>query len=436
MENARNRASIPGYSYRSVIPSDALLVIAEDQRERSLAHSNATQGTSLGGAQNPLGERGDEAIQDDFDASHALVNVGDILERFARNTTARFKDGGTTYEKYSWMFRRFAATPTPEKPLGMDLARYTRRQLAGDRGKELILAHMAKVPLASRRVVLAGIKCVWEEGVKLPWPINVRRDFGHTLPPVGGRETPPDEDIKPWAEAVRNENDPYVKAYVLCLLQYGWRDTNQAGRIKWRNLKSDAHAVIANGTQEGFKTHAWIVAALYPDVEEALGAWRQQSKAIAPEDFIFPWRSKNGTIDWVRPLDREAPSRILQAFEEKWGLKHLAPVYLRHWVKTTCRRLSDPAIAALQGHKAPKDRSMRNTYDTPGMERILDEQRTEFPHGPLGIFQSPVVSVAPENQAEMAAIIEWKAGRLKMSELMDRLDALQRKESPNAILEP
>jgi hypothetical protein len=75
----------------------------------------------------------------------------------------------------------------------MDLARYSRRQLASAKGKELILAHMTQVPLPSRRVVLAGIKCVWEEEVRLPWTINVRRDFRHRLPPVGGRETPLDE---------------------------------------------------------------------------------------------------------------------------------------------------------------------------------------------------------------------------------------------------
>jgi hypothetical protein len=294
---------------------------------------------------------------------------------------------------------------------------------------------MTQVPLASRRVVLAGIKCVWEEGVKLPWPINVRRDFGHTLPPVGGRVTPPDEDVKPWAGAARNESDLYLKPFVLSILQYGWRDTNQLGRLKWRNLKTDLHAVIANGTQEGFKTHSWIVAYLYPDVAEALAAWKQVSKAIAPEDYIFPWRTTKGKIEWSRPLDRGAPPRFLRAFEAKWNLKHLPPVYFRHWVKTTCRRLSDPAIAALQGHKPPKDGSMRNTYDTPGIERILDEQRTEFPNGPLATLYAPVVNVSPENQAEMQAIIEWKAGRLKMSELMDRLDSLQKAERQKPVLE-
>jgi len=79
---------------------------------------------------------------------------------------------------------------------------------------------------------------------------------------------------------------------------------------------------------------------------------------------------------------------------------------------------------------------MRNTYDTPGIERILDEQRTEFPNGPLGVLHAPVVSVSPENQAELQAIVEWKAGRLKMSELMDRLDSLQKAERQKPVLEP
>ncbi len=410
----------------SVILSEGPISPATDHGERFVVvGSNDLQGTPVAGVADPLGERGDEAHQDDLDASDSLVNVEDILERFARNTTARFKDGGTTRETYTWMFRRFATR--------MGLARYSRRQLASEKGRELILTHMAQVPLPSRRVVLAGIKCVWEEGIRLPWPVNVRRDFGHTLPPVGGRETPPDEDIKPWSEAARNESDSYLKAYVLCLLQYGWRDTNQLGRLRWRDLRTDLHAVIANGTQAGFKTHSWIVAYLYPDVETALSAWKQASKAIAPEDYIFPWRTTKGEIEWSRPLNRDAPPRFLRAFEAKWNLKHLPPVSFRHWVKTTCRRLSDPAIAALQGHKPPKDSSMRNTYDTPGIDRILDERRTEFPNGPLAIFQAIVVEGVSENQAELQAIVEWKSGRIKMSELMDRLDALQRKEGPSVV---
>lgn len=37
---------------------------------------------------------------------------------------------------------------------------------------------------------------------------------------------------------------------------------------------------------------------------------------------------------------------------------------------------------ALQGHQPPEDRCMRKTYDTPGIEAIIERQRTEFPTWP------------------------------------------------------
>ncbi len=86
----------------------------------------------------------------------------------------------------------------------------------------------------------------------------------------------------------------------------------------------------------------------------------------------------------------------------------MAPVYFRHWVKTTCRRLSDPTLAVLQGHKVLKDRSMRNTYDTPGVEAILEEQRTEFPHGALGVLKPLTIHVVDGLEAELALLREWK----------------------------
>ena len=79
---------------------------------------------------------------------------------------------------------------------------------------------------------------------------------------------------------------------------------------------------------------------------------------------------------------------------------------------------------------------MRNVYDTPSIERILDEQATEFPDGPLGIFRPPTVSVAPEYQAEIQAVMEWKAGQMSLVELMTRLEALQRKELAAGTVRP
>ena len=66
---------------------------------------------------------------------------------------------------------------------------------------------------------------------------------------------------------------------------------------------------------------------------------------------------------------------------------------------------------------------------------VLDEPSTEFPHGALGVLRPIVISVAPEHQAELTAIIDWKAGRIGMMDLMSRLEALQRKRS-DVLVEP
>lgn len=75
---------------------------------------------------------------------------------------------------------------------------------------------------------------------------------------------------------------------------------------------------------------------------------------------------------------------------------------------------------------------MRNIYDTPSVDRILAEQETEFPYGPLGVLRPPQVIVEPGLEREMQALKEWKAGRISLFDLMSRLEALQRQslESP------
>jgi hypothetical protein len=376
------------------------------------------------GADTPLGTGDGEARNlGDLDAGEPPLRVAAILERFAANTRTRFKDGGSTRPQYERTFRRFATHAGLES--------VSRQQLAGRKGRELLLNFMGTVPLLSRRMVLAALECAWTEGIALPWPIITRRDFGKTLPPAGQRETPPDEDVRPWVDAISKETDPYTRLLVLCIAQYGWRPENQIGHLKWRNVRYDEagrpHAIVARSVDESFKTHADIVARIWPDVGEALIAWKKDCPDVSPGAFILPRRGTTGKVDPSRGMDKEAIHRLLRRFEAKWGLKHLAPVYFRHWVKTTCRPLSDPALARLQGHKPPADGSMRSTYDTPGIQRVLAEQESKFPTGPLGVLRSPAVIVEPELRAELDLVRLWKAGQLGLMELMNRLEALERK---------
>ncbi len=73
------------------------------------------------------------------------------------------------------------------------------------------------------------------------------------------------------------------------------------------------------------------------------------------------------------------------------------------------------------------DRGMRNVYDTPNIEAILDEQRTEFPSGAMGELQAPVVDLTSNLQEELVLLTDWREGRLGTVELMGRLEAIKRR---------
>ncbi len=139
----------------------------------------------------------------------------------------------------------------------------TRRQLVTKR-RDLLLEHLESILAKSRRWNLAALECVWTEGVGLLWPINRKRDFGKSLPGIGSRESPPDEDVKPWAEAVRHETDPYTKLLVLILLQFGLRPETQLGHLRWGDIRYDEanrpRAVISKGDDGRFKSTSSIIA--------------------------------------------------------------------------------------------------------------------------------------------------------------------------------
>lgn len=78
---------------------------------------------------------------------------------------------------------------------------------------------------------------------------------------------------------------------------------------------------------------------------------------------------------------------------------------------------------------------MRNVYDTPSADRILAEQEAEFPHGALGVLRAPEVTVNPGLEREMQAVMDWKAGRISLVDLMGRLETLQRQSPEPQLLE-
>ncbi len=305
------------------MPSEAHRVDAGDQEARLPAGQQYDPQIAAGAAiETSAGTGEDKARLEGFETGGCQVRTTEILERFQRESVTRFKIGASTPKNYGWMFRRFAED--------VQLEAYSKRQLASAKGRELILAHMAKVPLKSRRVVLTGIQCVWESGLGLPWPVNRKRDFGRTLPPPGRRQTPPDKYVQAWAEAVRHEKDPYLKAMVLLTMQYGWRPENELGRLRRRHLRYDAsgklHAVVADATDADFKGSSPIVAWLTPDAVDALDVWLTVAPNASPEDPILPWRGKRGDVQPKRVLKGENVRGYFEAFARKWSLPRLMPV--------------------------------------------------------------------------------------------------------------
>ena len=63
------------------------------------------------------------------------LRVSEVIERFRQQTVVRLK--GDSAEGYAMAFERFAK--------GANVESYTRRQLAGPKGRMLILAHLNKL---------------------------------------------------------------------------------------------------------------------------------------------------------------------------------------------------------------------------------------------------------------------------------------------------
>ena len=419
----------------TLIVADILPVPAGEEGNNSSVEGR-DEPRDLGLAEtNPLGDGRDGAQGvGDLDVGEIPVRVDDILERFRRETRLRFREGSATPRVYVETFRRFARAA--------DLEHVSRQALAGKKGRVLLLDHMARVPERSRRVAFAALRCVWTTGIGLPFPLDMRSDFGKSLPPVGRRKTPPDETVRPWAEAVAREKDPYTRALVLCELQFGWRPENQLGHLHWRHIRyadGRMHHVEADGAEARFKSPSPVVARLPEDVRQALEEWRAQSPAATEDDYIFPRRVR-GTVRRGALQDEKRLLKLWRAFATKHDLPELRPVDCRHWVKTALRRigLSDPAMAAWQGHKATEG-GMRAVYDNPELEALLDEQAVSVPRGPLALLAPPEVRAEAALPPEAARIVaELPAGTISDLEAVGALGRLRpqlaRKVSP--LLEP
>jgi integrase len=335
----------------------------------------------------------------------------------------------TTYRQSFTQFARDAS-----------LENYTRRQLAGKTGRKLLLAHFGSVSVTILHVRHSQLKAVWELGLGLSWPINPKRDLRRAQSRRRGRN-PPDEIVRTWAEAMAREADPYLRLLWLLLAQYGWRPGSHVGHLKWRNVRFEAEvpvAVYADGRDEDFKTNAPVLAHVFPDVREALVAWAKSGPGIASDRPILPRRTVTGKVAAARSMTADGVRDWLLRARKKWGLPPLLPKDLRHWVATQTRKagLSKQASAFLMGHDPTQGGSMRDWYDNPPEDAILDEQMQALPDGPLGLLTPPTVEIVqgiPEDAAEL--VRTYFAGEIGTMDFATRMETVRLKAGTPFIQE-
>jgi len=351
------------------------------------------------------------AITDD----DSLVNADDVITNFEKLGALRLR-GGTSYQ-YERIFLRFASA--------VSLNRYSKRQLAGLKGKELLLRYLLeKVPVPSRRTACAALKCIWEEGLKIPFPI-VRRELGE-LPEVGRRQSPRDADVMPWIGAISREEDPYLRTLVLFIFQLGIRPSH-ACLFRWSHTKygpdGKPEAIITTGREAGNKKFTPVKARLPQDLADALAELKKVVPDALPEDTILPRHKRNGQLVRGRMTSQQFAYQW-ERFQKKHLLSHLRPVDLRHWTSTICRRagLSYAATNALQGHKC-SSQNLRDRYDNPEDDELLLEQGTTLPGGPCG-YLMPKLEVDQALPVELTqALSKTLSGEMLPSQFVENITA-------------
>jgi len=396
-------------------PEDVHIPGESEDGDNSLSERNRNEpepNTQLG--EDGAIDIGHIAIDDDLP-----LRVSEIINRFKKTASLRLR--GSTPRTYERVFRNFFSA--------MHIEKLTRRHLAGGKGKELLLQYLLDenmVPLACRQVRNAALKCVWESGLGIPYPISSRRDLGE-LPPVQRRQSPRDSDLIPLVKAIEHEEESYLRTLVLMIVQLGVRPSH-ACLFRWKHIQyapdGRPYAVVTTGLERGNKHYTRVLARLPPDLADAFIELKKSIPDAMPEDPILPHRKRSGEYQTTIGMTSWQHRDQWLRFEARHRLNHVAPVYLRHWVSTICRRagLSYAASNAMQGHKCSSI-NMRDRYDCPEDEEILAEQARVLPHGPTGVAW-PKLEVADALPVELTeALSKCLSGQILPSQLPEIINA-------------
>ena len=350
------------------------------------------------------------------------MKIAEIEQRFLNATRGRLK--ASTQKEYSIVFSQFARI--------CNLESYTKRQLAGKLGKQLILDYLQHVPRSSWKYKLAGLRLIWETGIGVPWPINNKTDVGK-FPKVRREPTPPDSIVKEWAEALSRERDPYLKLIWLLIAQFGWRPSHVTG-IRCGDIQYDSeghpYAIVAYGNRGEFKTYAPVAVRLPPDVAMAIEELKKIHPAPYPENWVLPFRSARGRIELGKRMSWDNFNQQWMWLKRKYNLPPLRPKDLRHWVSTVSRKagLSKVATAYMQGHDATDGGAMRDWYDNPRLEEIFEEQELCLPRGALGYLMPIEAELQSKIPSEALALLEnYLSGTIGTWEFMHEIEEVRKK---------
>lgn len=419
-----------GQSIRSVIPSDSHLDSGdEDEQYSPLEGQHDSHDAPPGGVEMLRGTGGEARNLDGLDADEPALNVEEIIRRFVDETKNRYRSDSPTAGDYSVAFRRFAKT--------VRLGDYTKRQLTPKRAHAILMDYMSTMKPGSKRWILTALRSVWVNGGLGPWPVDIVRDFGRSLPKPQRREAPTDAEVKPFAEALAKEPNTYVRLFVRMILTYGLRPEDQLGALRWSNVRYDASenacAFVARGVDEGFKTGSPFIAHVPAALAEDLRVWRSLSPNAAPEAPVLPRMGKHGKIaDPMRRHSTNSAECIWNAYRERHGIRStLTMAHMRHFVKRHGRKALDPAVLAYwSGHDAKSEgggMSLHYGTNLP-VEEVLEEQAREWPEGPLGDILPVQVREVPGISPEVAKIVaEFMSGKVDGLQVAMKLGELRQK---------
>lgn len=315
------------------------------------------------------------------------------------------------------------------------LERYTPKQLAGKKGKEIIVNYILdpkKVSEKSQHVEIAGLKAIWRRGMGIPFPCE-KWDFG-SLPEVGRRNSPRNPEVKPHIDAVEHEEDPYLKVLVLLIIQFGIRVSHAClfcwHHVEYRNGRP--YSIITTGLEKGNKRKVPVVAYIPPDLADALLLLKTEIPDAGVDDPILPRRKRSGEYEIHTPMRLNQFDNQWIRFEAKHHLKHWAPVYFRHYHTSKCAeaRLRKPFGKAMRGQKY-NIKDMEEVYDNPDQLTILEEQKKILPYGIIG-FVCPKNVELEELPDELAkSLLAVTTGKMKKSEFDDILTAWLLRKADN-----